>query len=477
MPPLDNGDETSRAESGSLIALQGAPIARHQFDAALISLLIQLVLSAPVSQRAAAAVFRLFAAVMGWDDQQVPSANSIRLWLFRLGLYALRAPKPQADDWVWMVDHTVQMGPWKCLVIVGVRASEWKAVDRPLEHEDLEVLNITPMSPANQEAVAAQLQETIAQTGVPMAVLSDEGAELKGGMKLFNERLRETAAEPDKFEAIPHLHDIKHKAALFLKQRLEASDIWTDFVTRLTRTRVNVILTPLAFLNPPRLRNKARYMNLESVVTWGRKVLRFFEDPHAQQVAVAEGLDLKSLESKLGWIREFAEPLEEWAEMLSVIEVVEHYVRVDGYHRGPKRDLRDELRAKAHRSETRRLGAKLLRFVHHESKKLPKDRSTPTPGHTEVLESLLAKYKQTQARHSQGGMTSSLLNIGAAVCGKSLDVVQQALSTIPVSAVTEWTKNNLGPTVASMHRRLLTHNEPSEEQIRSENALPAQNPI
>ena len=29
--------------------------------------------------------------------------------------------KAQADDWVWIIDHTVQLGQEKCLLILGVR--------------------------------------------------------------------------------------------------------------------------------------------------------------------------------------------------------------------------------------------------------------------------------------------------------------------------------------------------------------------
>jgi len=35
--------------------------------------------------------------------------------------YKLIRPKPKAHDWVWIVDHTVQLGAEKCLLILGVR--------------------------------------------------------------------------------------------------------------------------------------------------------------------------------------------------------------------------------------------------------------------------------------------------------------------------------------------------------------------
>lgn len=47
------------------------------------------------------------------------------MWLLRVGLYALQAPKEQAGDWVWIMDHTLQPGQFKCLLIVGVRLKDW----------------------------------------------------------------------------------------------------------------------------------------------------------------------------------------------------------------------------------------------------------------------------------------------------------------------------------------------------------------
>jgi hypothetical protein len=96
---------------------------------------------------------------------------------------------------------------------------------------------------------------------------------------------------------------------------------------------------------------------------------------------------------------------------------------------------------------------RLLDFIKEQSAKLKKGQQMP--GHTEVLESLLGKYKDTQARHSQGGMTASLLNIGAIVLTKSPDLVQRALNAIPVKTVNDWVHKNLGQTVASRRKLAL----------------------
>jgi hypothetical protein len=69
----------------------------------------------------------------------VPDRSTGRLWLLRVGLWALLRPKAIGDDWVWMVDHSIQIGPCKCLVVLGIRLSALPA-HRPLCHGDMELI-------------------------------------------------------------------------------------------------------------------------------------------------------------------------------------------------------------------------------------------------------------------------------------------------------------------------------------------------
>ena len=56
------------------------------------------------------------------------SWTTVRCWLMRLGLYALLRPLPRADDWAYLIDHTVQIGTVKCFAVVGLRLSEWPPI-------------------------------------------------------------------------------------------------------------------------------------------------------------------------------------------------------------------------------------------------------------------------------------------------------------------------------------------------------------
>jgi hypothetical protein len=233
-----------------------------------IGLCIELILSAPCSIRAAAWVLEKVSPFLP-GLPETPCANSGRAWMFRLGLYELTCPKEVADDWVWLADHTVQLGVHKGLIVVGLRLSEWQRAPRPLEHKDVRLLYLEPVEHSDGEIVQQQLEKIAARTGVPRAIVTDGGSDLKRGVKLF----RQTHPE------VAQTYDIKHKMALLLKKELEADKDWDQYVYQSNLARRGLTLTPASFLVPPSLSAKARYMNVDRLVAWGQEVLEYLDHP------------------------------------------------------------------------------------------------------------------------------------------------------------------------------------------------------
>jgi hypothetical protein len=393
-------------------------------------------LQAAVSQRGVARMLAIFAPYLP-GPTALPAANTGRMWLLRLGLYELTRPKDRAEDWVWIMDHTIQLGPWKCLIIVAIRLSQWEPERGPLEHEDLVLVNLTPMDHATGEAVQRQLQATVAQTGVPRAVVSDGGTELKRGMELFG----------TDHQGVAHVQDIKHKGATLLKHRLEADPRWAEFVTQSNQTKLRVTQTSLAYLTPPALKTKARYMNLDTLVRWGRDALAFVDDPHPVS---EEPLDRKVLKEKLGWLRKYRAPLDEWSQWLGLVQTTNEYVRHEGLHAKAVKELRERLAPVATRPSARKLSEDLLEFVGQQSAHArPRERLI---GSSEVLESLIGKYKRMQSTHSQGGMTPMILSVGAAVAQKTSGFIHAALAATRTSDVLEWCRHRFGTTLQAQRR-------------------------
>ena len=124
--------------------------------------------------------------------QPVPSWYSGRLWLLRLGYYKLHREQERAEDWIWIVDHAVQLGSEKCLVILGIRQSKLPQAELYLKHEDVEPIALLPVTHSNGETVYQQLTQTVEKTGVPREIIGDHGTDIKSGIERFCQEHEQT---------------------------------------------------------------------------------------------------------------------------------------------------------------------------------------------------------------------------------------------------------------------------------------------
>jgi hypothetical protein len=91
---------------------------------------------AATSLRGAAGVVRIRLQDESGHSAAQLSHNTVRNLVQRIGLYEIPRERPVADDWIWMIDHTIQAGTRKCFVVMGIRQADFLKRDRPLEHRD-----------------------------------------------------------------------------------------------------------------------------------------------------------------------------------------------------------------------------------------------------------------------------------------------------------------------------------------------------
>jgi len=415
----------------------GTPVANHHYSLGQIAGALSLMLDCRGSLRGAALATGLINRLLG-GEQEVPSPTSVRGWLLRIGLQQLQRPLKKAGDWVWIVDHTVQIGELKCMVIVGFRLSAWEQQeDRALTYEDVELIGLWPVRTSTGEIVNGQLESVIGRTGLPRLIISDDGRDLHRGLSLFQERHSE----------VVWIYDIKHKTASLLKRELEGDPLWRAFATRTNQMKRQVQQTELAFSNPPQQRGKARYMNVDTLVAWGVKVLKWLDEPRP----TGRELDSDRIQEKLGWLRDYREPLRRWEQAMQVIETAETLVRREGHHAESVAQLRERLPQVDANSLADRLREKLLEFLKQQAPRVSE--AERLPGSSEVLESIIGKYKMLQGEQGQFGATSMLLAIGAFVGRLTVDGIRTALQTINGDALKTWEQTNLGSTIQSQRKQ------------------------
>jgi hypothetical protein len=405
----------------------------QQYPVVVVQRFVSLVIDCGASFRCAASALGLFQTT--GEDEMVPDWSTGRLWLLRIGLAALLRPLVIADDWVWVVDHSIQIGQCKCLVILGIRLSEFP-VGRPLRHQDMEPIALVPMRNANKVTVAEQLEEAVKRTGVPRAILSDSGSDLHGGVQIFRQ------SHPKTIES----QDIKHKAACLLKARLEEDECWKQYATQVGQTKFSLQQTELAFLVPPSQRSKARFMNLSELVEWGRKTLGLVDDPSG---LAALGVTADRVREKLGWLREYRDALTAWSAWHDMIKQTLDFVRNNGYYVGAGLKLAAALpEASGIAGELRE---QLIAFVRAESAKAALGERLP--GSTEVLESCFGKLKALEQDQSKSGFTMLVLSVGAMVSKRSAESIRSGLEMCRVRDVWDWCKEKLGQTVQSKRKQ------------------------
>jgi len=414
--------------------------ARHQFSLAQILLMVGWVLNGIPLRGTCSALNWMQEMPVDWGfDFPVPHFTTVRFWLLRLGYHKLHRPKEHASDWVWITDHSNQIGQEKCFVILGVRISQLPppGPEFPLRLSQMEPIELEPVTVSDKEVVYRQLEANVAKTGVPRAIINDHGGDLAGGVELFRR------AHPETIE----VYDISHKAACLLKARLERDDQWKAFAAKAGQTKCSIQQTEWAFLIPASQRVKARYMNLGPLIVWGVSTLAILDNPGPEVLNYGTR---ERLEEKLGWLRQFREPLKGWSEMKQTIDVVLDFARTQGLYRGAAKDLRKRFRKLPRGGTAAQLRDDFTKFVARQARRLKPGERIPFT--SEVIESAFGKYKVVERDQSKGGFTGLVLALAACVAERTQEVVHEALQKTRTIDVIAWIKTKLGETVGSKRR-------------------------
>lgn len=380
--------------------------------------------------------------------QASPSWYSGRLWLMRIGYYKLFREKEIADDWIWIIDHTIQIGNEKCLIILGIRQSALPVGELYMNHEDVEPIALLPVKKSNGQIVYEQLEGVVEKTGVPRQILSDHGTDVKSGIEKFCQVHKQTC----------FTYDIKHKGASVLKRELRNDESWKRFIQKASKTSKKIQQTPMAHLAPPNQRSKARYLNVDTLVNWGRNTLTYLDSLH---VGDCEN-DLKVIQEKLGWLYQYRDHLAQWQELIDVVKSVEDYIKFIGIYPGCHIDLTEQLDMDLTTRRANNVRNELVCFVEQLSRDARDGERLL--GSSEIIESVIGKLKSLEQDQSRSGFTGMLLSLPAMLSKTTKDVIQKALESVPTKKVFRWVKENIGQSVQSKKKEALSVVKKSEQK-------------
>jgi hypothetical protein len=403
-----------------------------QFSAVMICLCCQL--SMIVGIRAVPKVIELFATTFDLP-LQVPSRDVVRNWSCRNGVAILKEATGQ-DDWIWMIDHSVQLGKMFVLVVLGIRQSELPE-GRPLRRQDMSVLAVLPTSTRDKEEVSKQLTGVWQSLGMPIAVLSDAAAELHHGV---------ASLQKAGFCGV-HLDDIKHKIANLLKRRLNKDPRWKAFTAQLGKTTASIQQTELDHLLPPRKKEKARFMDLGRLIDWARMV--------EHELDRTESATHRRVVEKLGWISQFQEELQLWSEYRLLMSQALIMANAEGVFAGSSDQLAARLEDVGVKQPlAQEFGCQIVTFYRHNESQLAKlpQPSLRLPSSTEILESGFGGFKARQGDHGRGTFTSLLATFAAEFDTCTPEKIRRRFARVGSKELKAWLKQT-GLTESTQSRR------------------------
>jgi len=357
----------------------------------------------------------------------------------RNGYSKLHEEISKDGTWVILGDVSVDIGKVKGLVTVGVNLDKLEERDEyKLSLEDLHIIGIHPTENSTGEFANKAFDEARQKVGGTLSLAAfviDQGSDVTKGGKLLQETNKN----------VKFIHDLSHKLALVLEKELVEDPMWEEYTQRLTKTGQLIHQTELAALKPPKLRSKARFMNVARYVAWQDKILQ------NKQAGNLDKIPEDRYEQYFGWLYKFGPSLDIWIPKIGLVERIKDVTRTYGLSEDSYNYLLEEIAQMPLENCLESFIETVFNTVYEEVEKL--DDGQTLPAFTEVLESLFGSYKY---HTSQGGhgITGNILTLGTLV-GKpqTTEEIQRVMEETSVRQMLGWVTEKVGETVGTLRRK------------------------
>ncbi|NQY64257.1 MAG: hypothetical protein HRT38_11085, partial [Alteromonadaceae bacterium] len=360
---------------------------------------------------------------LGW----LPHFTSVINWTLRIGLGILKQVKPVDYAWVAILDHSIDIGIKKAFVVLRVAMDALAKKGKAIGLEDCECIGLKISEKVNGESIALELEEIFNQAGQPAAVIKDCDYTLGKGVRLYAQKQKIT---------VPVIDDIGHVMATALKVQYKDSKGYKDF-TELTSKGANRLRqTNLAYLIPPKLRKKGRFLSISKLGKWGGKMLKSF----AVKGVAKKGSVLEKLRNALPGFNQLKPFIKSFANTAKVLSDVMETLKNNGLNQASHEKCFEFSKQLSRRSVVRKRLQSWLNQHITIQEKITGDSLLVS---SDIIESLFGKFKHVIERSSYADINRTALLIPA-LCGNINEtVIMQAFEQTSQKDLKDWEEDNI----------------------------------
>ena len=412
-------------------------------------LCVLLVLNSVVPFRSVPRILDLFNSETALELPWMPHFTSVINWSLRVGLGLLRQVCPTCEPWIAIIDHSIDIGTKKALVVLRVKTQSLLQRGSAIQLQDCECIGLKVCETVNHETVCKDLEAIFAVAGVPEAIIKDCDYTLAKGVRHWSDKQE---------KPVPVIDDIGHCMANALKSQFEKTADYKSFTALLSHGAKCLRQTEFAFLTPPKLRTKGRFQSISKLGKWGAKMLDVF----AVKGCAKKGSVLDKLRTVFPNFLQMKPFIEHFALSTKIVSDVMEILKNKGLNKVTYQQCYELSKTLPRNSKVKK---RLQAWLKKHLKIQEELTELPLPVSSDIIESLFGNYKHILERSPQADMNRSVLLIPA-LCGSRKEaVIDQALNEASQVDLEQWEKENIPYTIRKKRQEFFENESQKEGKL------------
>lgn len=340
----------------------------------------------------------------------------------------LHEKKLKSNDWIIILDHSIQIGNEKIFLVYGIREKELLEIKGSIKLKDLTPLRIEIQAKSNGEIISELLNEIKNEVGEILYAVGDYGSDIKKGLELSE---------------IPHIHDITHRIALIIKKMYKNDNNYVEFSKKMSQLRISLSQTKYAEIIPPKQKTKARFLNIGIMSDWGNNILEYIHRTPDDEIIV----------EKIKWVLDYEVFLKELNEINIIIKAIEKIVKNNGLSKKTIKLCIAQFKGKI----TKKINEFKVNMKKYFEEFMPiVKKFKKILCSSDIIESAFGKYKNYVSNNPLAGVTGLVLSLSAFTSNLTFDEIEEALENTTIGKIKKWASEEIGQSVFQ-RRKVIFH--------------------